>query len=80
MRICPQPKGRAADPKIASMAWYRPRFDDGARDAVAYMVEPFERGSATRRKFREKRRHEPLSALRKAGISVAKPESNLILP
>jgi hypothetical protein len=26
MRICPQPRGRAADPKIASMAWYRPRL------------------------------------------------------
>jgi len=27
-----------------------------------------------------KRRHEPPSALRKAGISVAEPESDLILP
>jgi hypothetical protein len=71
----PATYGEAADPKIAAMVWYRPHFDDRARDAVATWWTSF----CYSRQFRESVGANPL-ALRKAEISVTEPGSSLILP
>src|ERR1700751_6283641 len=60
MRICPQPKGKSGRPQNCRNGVVPSGFDDSARDAVAYMLEPFERGSATRRNSAKAQAQTPL--------------------